>query len=93
MEEAILIVEEGLSNSLSLIITLGSDLSNDEREEMIKKAYMSSLAVKDFVRGELDLEAFLDIQEFCLTDSSMDNYLNIVSTNIESLPFAELLTT
>jgi len=84
-------VEEEMLNSLSLITTLGSDLSNSEQEEIIKKAHISSLAVKDFVLGELDLESFLDIQEYCLTDSTMDNYLDIVENNIENLSFAELL--
>ena len=84
-------VEEGMLNSLSLITTLGSDLSDSEREEIIKKSYISSLAVKDFVTGELDLETFLDIQEHCLADCSMDDYLNIVESNVENLSFAELL--
>jgi len=90
MEE--LSVEEGMLNALSLITTLGPDLSESEREEIIKKSYISSLAVKDFVAGELDVNSFLDIQQFCLTDSSIDDYLNIVESNIENLSFAELLT-
>jgi hypothetical protein len=85
-------IQEGVTKSLSLITTLGSDLSDSEREDIIKKSYMSSLAVKDFVTGEIDLDTFLDIQKFCLTDNSVDNYLQIVSTNIENLSFAELLT-
>jgi len=84
-------VEEEVSNSLSLITTIGSDLSDSEREELINKAYISSLAVKDFVSGTLDLFSFLDIQEYCLTEASMDSYLNTVANNIETLPFAELL--
>jgi hypothetical protein len=84
-------VEEEISNSLSLITTIGSDLSDSEREELINKAYISSLAVKDFVSGELDVVSFLDIQEYCLTETSMDSYLNTVANNIETLPFAELL--
>jgi len=82
---------EGLTQSLSLVTTLGPDLSDSERQDIINKAYMSSLAVKDFVAGNLDLNSFLDIQEFCLTDSSIDDYLNTVNTNIEGLSFAELL--
>jgi hypothetical protein len=85
-------VEEGMLNALSLITTLGPDLSESEREEIIKKSYISSLATKDFVTGELDLDTFLDIQKHCLTDSSMDDYLNIVESNLENLSFAELLT-
>jgi hypothetical protein len=84
-------VDEEISNSLSLITTLGCDLSDSEREELIKKAYISSLAVKDFVRGDLDINSFLDVQEYCLTETSMDSYLNTVADNIENLPFAELL--
>jgi hypothetical protein len=86
-------IQEGLSDCLSLITTIGSDLSESEQQELIKKSYISSLAVKDFVLGELNLNDFLDIQEYCLTDSAMDNYLNVVSDNIENLSFAELLTT
>jgi hypothetical protein len=89
MEE--LSVEEGMLNSLSLITTLGFDLSDSEREDIIKKSYMSSLAVKDFVTGELDLDTFLDIQRHCLTDSSLDDYLDVVENNIQNLSFAELL--
>ena len=84
-------VEEEILDSLSLVTTLGSDLSDSEREELIQKAYISSLAVKDFVLGELDLETFLDIQEYCLTEALMDDYLDTVEENIESLSFAELL--
>lgn len=84
-------VEGEISSSLSLITTIGSDLSDSEREELIKKAYISSLAVKDFVSGELDVYTFLDIQEYCLTEASMDNYLDTVAKNIETLSFAELL--
>jgi hypothetical protein len=84
-------VEGELSNSLSLITTLGSDLSDSEREEIIKKAYISSLAVKDFVQGELDLDTFLDVQEYCLTEASMDSYIGTVADNLENLVFAELL--
>jgi|GEM_PF-7088186 len=84
-------VQGELSSSLSLITTLGSDLSDSEREELIKKAYISSLAVKDFVTGELDLETFLDIQEYCLEEESMDSYLNTINVNIQDLSFAELL--
>lgn len=91
MEESVT-VQEGLSKSLSVITTIGDDLSDSQRSEIIKKAYMSSLAVKDFVAGELDVDTFLDIQQFCLTDSSIDDYLNVVNTNIEGLTFAELLT-
>lgn len=87
-----LIVEEALSDSLSFITVIGPDLSDGEKDEIIKRAYISSLAVKDFVAGELDLESFLDIQEYCLTEQSMDNYLDIVDSNIRSLSFAELLT-
>jgi len=90
MDEEVSVKEE-LSNSLSLITTIGSDLSESEREGLIKKAYISSLAVKDFVSGELDLLSFLDIQEYCLAEASMDSYLDTVANNIESLPFAELL--
>ena len=90
MDEEVTVKEE-LSNSLSLITTIGSDLSDSEREGLIKKAYISSLAVKDFVSGELDLLSFLDIQEYCLTEASMDSYLDTVANNIETLPFAELL--
>jgi len=90
MDEEVTVKEE-LSNSLSLITTIGSDLSDSEREGLIKKAYISSLAVKDFVSGELDLLSFLDIQEYCLTEASMDSYLDTVANNIESLSFAELL--
>jgi hypothetical protein len=90
MEEE-LTVEGGMSRSLSLITTLGSDLSDSEREDLIKKAYISSLAVKDFVLGELDVASFLDIQEYCLTETSMDSYLNTVEENVENLSFAELL--
>lgn len=85
-------LEDEITNCLSLVITIGSDLSNSEQEEIIKKAHISSLAVKDFVLGELALDDFLDIQEFCLTGCSMDNYLGIVEDNIENLSFAELLT-
>jgi fumarate hydratase class II len=85
------LIQEQLMQSFSLVTTLGEDLSQSEREEIIKKAYMSSLAVKDFVSGKLDLGSFLDIQQFCLTNSSIDDYLGIVNTNIESLSFAELL--
>lgn len=92
MEEEDLTVEQGLSDSLSLIVVIGDDLSSSEREEIIKKAHISSLAVKDFVQGELDLESFLDIQEYCLTESTLDSWLNTVNTNIEQLTFAELLT-
>ncbi|MEG4883003.1 hypothetical protein QUB75_19680 [Microcoleus sp. K1-B6] len=84
-------VQEGMLNSLSLVTTIGSDLSDSEREEIIKKAYISSLAVKDFVAGELDVDSFLDIQKYCLTESSIDNYLDTVEANIENLSFAELL--
>ncbi|MCC3473309.1 MAG: hypothetical protein JGK38_23930 [Microcoleus sp. PH2017_15_JOR_U_A] len=87
------VVQQGLTNSLSLIIVIGDDVSGSEREELIKKAHISSLAVKDFVQGELDLESFLDIQEYCLTEDSIDNYINTVNANIENLSFAELLTT
>lgn len=90
MEES-LAVQQDLTNSLSLIVVIGDDLSDSEREEMITKAHISSLAVKDFVQGELDLESFLDIQEYCLSEDSMDNYLNTVNANIEELSFAELL--
>lgn len=86
-----LILQEQLSNSLSLITVIGDDLSDSEREELMKKTYMASLAVKDFVSGELDLDTFLDIQDYCLTESTMDNYLDIVSSNLQELPFAELL--
>lgn len=91
MTEENLTIEQGLSDSLSLITVIGDDLSDTEKEEIIKKAHISSLAVKDFVLGELDLESFLDIQEYCLTGDSMDNYLNTVNTNVESLSFVELL--
>ena len=91
MTEENLTIEQGLSDSLSLITVIGDDLSDTEKEEIIKKAHISSLAVKDFVLGELDLESFLDIQEYCLTGDSMDNYLNTVNTNFESLSFVELL--
>ena len=66
-------------------------MSDNEREELIQKAYISSLAVKDFVSGELDINTFLDIQEYCLTGASMDDYLDTVEESIESLGFAELL--
>jgi hypothetical protein len=91
MQENILTIQKGMSSSLSLITTLGSDLSENERNQIIRKAYMSSRAVKDFVIGELDLETFLDIQEVCLLESSMDEYLDIVEVNIANLNFAELL--
>lgn len=84
-------VQEEMLNSLSLITTIGPDLSESEREEIIKKSYISSLAVKDFVAGELDVDTFLDIQTHCLTDSSIDNYLDLVGSNVENLTFAELL--
>ncbi|MEG4010404.1 hypothetical protein QUA41_30755 [Microcoleus sp. Pol11C1] len=83
-------VREGLQNSFTLITTLGPDLSDSEREELIEKSYISSRSIIDFLNGELDVETFLDVQEFCLTQP-MDNYLQIVHTNIESLSFAELL--
>jgi hypothetical protein len=83
-------LEEELTGSLSLVTTLGSDLSDTEREELIKKSYISSCAVKDFVAGELDFHTFLDIQEYCLC-TSVDSYLETVNENIESLSFAELL--
>lgn len=86
-----LLVQEELSNSLSLITVIGDDLSDSEREELMKKTYMASLAVKDFVAGELDVDTFLDIQSYCLTESTVDRYLNIVSDNLQQLPFAELL--
>jgi hypothetical protein len=92
MEEEFLTVEEGLLNSLSLITTVGSDLSESEHTEIIKKAYISSLAVKDFIAGELDLNSFLDIQEYCLIESSIEDYLDIVAFNIENLSFSELFT-
>ena len=91
MKEENLIVTNELTNSLSLIIVIGNDVSDSEREELINKAHISSLAVRDFVQGELDLDSFLDIQEYCLTEGSMDDYLGIVNTNIEELSFAELL--
>lgn len=85
-------VKEEFFNSLSLITTLGSNLSDSERNEIIKRAYMSSCAVKDFVAGELDVETFLDIQEYCLVGQSIDDYLDTVNNNIQNLSFAELLT-
>ena len=91
MTEEDLTIEQELSDSLSLITVIGDDLSDTEKEEIIKKAHISSLAVKDFVLGELDLESFLDIQEYCLTGDSMDNYLNTVNANVENLSFVELL--
>lgn len=91
MEQEDLTVIEELTNSLSLIVVIGDDLSDSERDELITKAHISSLAVKDFIQGELDVESFLDIQEYCLTESSVDDWLNAVNINIEELSFAELL--
>lgn len=91
MEKEDLTLNQELSDSLSLIIVIGDDLSDSEREEIIKKAHISSLAVKDFVQGELSVDDFLDIQEFCLTESSVDDWLKVVNDNIEGLSFAELL--
>lgn len=83
-------VREGVQNTLLTVTTLGSDLNDSEREDFIQKSYLSSRSIIDFLNGELDVETFLDIQEFCLTDS-MDNYLHTVEANIAQLSFSELL--
>lgn len=85
-------IQEGIENSLLLFTTLGPDLTDSERQGLIDKAYISSCAIRDFLNHAIDLETFLDVQEFCLTQP-MDNYLKIVEVNLEELSFAELLAT
>jgi len=78
-------MKQQIFNSLRTVIQLDEDLEKSELDYLVRAENACNIATKDFLRGKIDQETWLDTLEFF--GHNIDKYLIDTEDNLKAIGF------